>query len=360
VGKRATVVSEDMTEVEILFPFDFPYGAFPQDLTLYVDAQYDEKRPLLTLSWLTPDGREIEVASSQIGDSYTYHLAQDDSLRRRRDGQPPVQVLFADPAAETAVPLKGAYELRVTAFVFEEQADVDAEFVLYGQVHGLAGTDSRRRDLLVPLLWGMPIALAFGILAAVGTSVSSMVIAAVGTWFGGWVDTLIQRITEVNMVLPFLPVSIMVYTLYSKSFWVILGVTVLLSIFGNSIKNYRAIFLQVKESPYIEAAQTYGASEWRIVLRYLIPRIVPVLVPELVILVPGYVFLEATLAFLGVSDPVLPTWGKLIVEGLSRGIHTGEYHLVLEPLSLLFLVGFAFVLMGVALERIFQPRLRER
>jgi peptide/nickel transport system permease protein len=360
VSKRATVVSEGMTEIEILFPFDFSYGAFPQDVTVYVEAQYDEKRPLLTLSWLTPDGREIDVASSQIEESYTYHLSQDDKLRRRLDGQNPVHALFGDPAADSDVTLQGAYALGVTTFVFEEGADADAEFVLRGQVHGLAGTDSRRRDLLIPLLWGMPVALAFGILAAVGTSVSSMVIAAVGTWFGGWVDALVQRITEVNMILPFLPVSIMVYTLYSKNFWVILGVTVLLSIFGSAIKNYRAIFLQVKELPYVEAAQAYGASEWRIVLRYLIPRIVPVLVPQLVILVPGYVFLEATLAFLGVSDPVLPTWGKLIVEGLSQGIHAGHYHLFLEPLGLLLLVGFAFVLLGVALERIFQPRLRER
>ena len=162
------------------------------------------------------------------------------------------------------------------------------------------------------------------------------------------------------MILPFLPISLMVLTLYSKSFWAILGVTVLLSVFGNVIKNYRAIFLQVREEPYVEAARSYGAGDWRIVFRYLIPRIVPVLVPEVVMLVPSYVFLEATLAFLGMTDPVLPTWGKLMVEGLSHGIHAGHYHLFLEPLSLLFLVAFAFVLLGASLERIFQPRLRER
>jgi peptide/nickel transport system permease protein len=179
------------------------------------------------------------------------------------------------------------------------------------------------------------------------------VIAAVGTWFDGWVDALIQRITEVNMILPFLPVSIMIYVLYSKSFWVILGVTVLLSIFSSSIKNYRALFLQVREAPYIEAAQSYGASNGRIITRYLIPRIVSVLVPQMVIMVPSYVFLEASLAFLGVSDPVLPTWGKLIVNGFARGIYTANYHLVFEPLAFLMLVGFAFVMLGLSLKRIF-------
>jgi hypothetical protein len=95
-----------------------------------------------------------------------------------------------------------------------------------------------------------------------------MIIAAVGTWYGGWVDELIQRITEINLVLPFLSILVMVGTFYSRSIWVILGVTVLLSIFTGSIKSYRAIFLQVKESMYIEAARAYGASDFRIIFQY--------------------------------------------------------------------------------------------
>ena len=95
-------------------------------------------------------------------------------------------------------------------WVFEEGADAEGEFVLYGQVYGLAGTDHERRDLLVALLWGMPVALAFGLLAAVGTSVATVVIAGVGVWYGGWLDNLVQRVTEVNLILPFLPVSIMI------------------------------------------------------------------------------------------------------------------------------------------------------
>jgi peptide/nickel transport system permease protein len=359
VEKRVKQVSEDVTEVAVSFPYRFEYEEFPQDLSVYVDPTFEEKRPLVTLTWLTPDGREIDVASAQTSGSYAYHLSLDEVLPRKTGRNRPIHAILADPAIEEPTPLQGAYELRVKAFVFEEDADVEVEFVMYGRAHGLAGTDGRRRDLLVPLMWGMPVALAFGVLAAVGTSISSMVIAGIGTWFGGWVDALVQRVTEVNMILPFLPVSIMVYTLYSKSFWAILGVTVLLSIFGNAVKKYRAIFLQVREAPYVEAAKSYGAGDWRIIFRYLIPRIVPVLVPEVIMLVPSYVFLEATLAFLGMSDPVLPTWGKLIVEGLSHGIHAGHYHLFLEPLALLFLVAFAFVLLGTALERIFHPRLRK-
>ena len=203
-------------------------------------------------------------------------------------------------------------------------------------------------------------ALSFGIVAAVATSVSGMALAAAGAWLGGWFDRIVQLLTEVNLVLPFFPVALMVYILYSKSFWVLLGVTVLLSIFGASLKSYRATFLQFKEAPYVDAARAYGAGDLRIVIRYLIPRIIAVLVPRIVILIPGYVFLEATLGFLGVSDPTLPTWGKLVEGALSYGVYQDVYHLVLFPIGLLMLTGLAFALIAFALERAFEPRLRDR
>jgi peptide/nickel transport system permease protein len=139
-----------------------------------------------------------------------------------------------------------------------------------------------------------------------------------------------------------------------------LGATVLLSIFGAGIKTYRAVFLQVKESPYIEAARAYGASSPRIIFQYLVPRMIPLLIPQLVILIPSYVFLEASLAVLGLGDPVLPTWGKVINDAQSNGaLYQGLYYWVLEPAVLLMITGLAFALLGFALDRIFNPKLRE-
>jgi len=293
-----------------------------------------------------------------------YRLNQDSKLERRLQLPDNVQLhqgLFMDPESEELVALPGTYTLQVSASAFEPESDVDAEVVIYGQVHGLAGTDHRRRDITVALLWGTPIALAFGLLAAIGTSVTTLVIAAIGTWYGGWVDALIQRITEVNLILPVLPILIMVGTFYSKSLWVILGVIILLGIFGGGIKTYRAIFLQVKESPYIEAAQAYGATDARIIFSYLLPRIIPTLVPGLVTLVPAFVFLEAALSVLGLGDPVMPTWGKVISDARVNGaLYQGNYYWILQPSALLMLTGLAFSLLGFALDRIFNPRLRDR
>jgi len=88
------------------------------------------------------------------------------------------------------------------------------------------------------------------------------------------------------LILPVLPILIMIGTFYSRSIWLILGVVIVLNIFGAQIKTYRAVFIQVKDAPYIEAARAYGAGNWRIILLYLAPRVVPMLVPQLVVLIP--------------------------------------------------------------------------
>jgi peptide/nickel transport system permease protein len=134
----------------------------------------------------------------------------------------------------------------------------------------VGGTDHMQRDLAVGLL-RLPLA-RLGILGAIGTSLCAMTIAAIGVWYSGWVDDLVQRTTEVSMILPTLPIVLMVYLLFSKSIWVILAVVVLLNIFGGAIKNYRAAFLQIKNSAYIEAARTYGTSNWYMI-KYLVPHI---------------------------------------------------------------------------------------
>jgi peptide/nickel transport system permease protein len=287
-----------------------------------------------------------------------YRISEDARLRLELGGAPET-ILLADPQNPQEV-LRGRHHLVVKGLLFDEASELEFRLVVYGRAHGMAGTDHLRRDLMVPLLWGAPIAMAFGLLAAVGTTVTTLIIAAVGVWYGRRVDGLIQRITEVNMILPGLAILIMIGTLYSRSIWVILGVVILLGLFSAGIKTFRALFLQVKESPYIEAARAYGVSGLRMVLVYMIPRAIPVLVPQFVTLIPSFVFLEASLALLGLGDPVLPTWGKVIEDAHARGaLFTGHYYWVLQPAALLMLTGLGFAMLGFALDRVFNPRLRE-
>ena len=277
----------------------------------------------------------------------------------RQLGRVPHVGLLAAPGSDPPEVEPGRYRLMLDAVLFEEGGTIDAELVVYGRVHGVAGTDHRRRDLMVALMWGMPVALAFGLLAAVGTTVTTLVIAATGVWFGGWVDALIQRLTEVNMILPLLPILVMVGTLYSTSIWVMLGVVIALGIFSAGIKMYRAMLLPIRAAPYIEAARAYGAGNARIIMRYMIPRILPVLIPTFVTLIPTFVFLEASLALLGLGDPVLPTWGKVLNDAQAQSaLYHGYYYWVVAPAILLMFTGLGFAMLGFALDRIFNPRLR--
>ena len=351
----------EISDMTFALTYDYTYDEFPDDITIFFKSTYNEKKPHVNISLVTPDGEEIRIGSMSAESSFSYILSQDNVLFRRMGRVLPGHeaVMAVDPKDENSKALQGTYTFLFKVNLFEADSDVDAEVVLFGDVYGIAGTDHRRRDISIALLWGTPIALIFGLLAALGTSVSTMVIAAIGTWYGGWVDATIQRITEINLILPVLPILIMVGTFYSRSIWIILGVLIMLYIFGGGIKSYRAIFLQVKEAAYIEAAQAYGASGPRVISRYLIPRILPTLIPGLVTLIPAFVFTEAALTFLGLGDPILPTWGKVISDANVNGaLYQGMYWWVLEPALLLMVTGLAFSSFGFALDRIFNPKLR--
>lgn len=359
ISKVVTPGEKGVSEIDFSYSFEYNYDAYPQEMFLYLKSSYLEKNPFISIKMITPEGREIRISDFGVARTQTFRFTQETKLKRRLGGLDAMTGIFSVEGSDPPVPLKGTYTLIVDGLVFEENSDIDFEFVLHGQTFGIAGTDHQRRDLSVALLWGAPIAIAFGLIAAIGTSLLSMTFAAISAWFGGWVDSLIQRVTEVNMVLPFLAILIMVGTFYSTKIWTILGVTVLLSIFTGAVKTDRAIFLQVKESPYIEAAKAYGASNSRIIFRYMIPRIIPLLIPGLVSAIPAYVFLEASLAVLGLGDPVLPTWGKVINDAFANGaLYKGYYYWILEPAALLMITGLGFAMLGFALDRIFNPRLR--
>ncbi|MFC2095099.1 ABC transporter permease [Candidatus Bipolaricaulota bacterium] len=356
----AEAVSDSVWRETILLTFDYQALGFPSEVKFRYDMSVGPKRPLVTLTWIKPDGNQIVLLKSaepggesrlkidpveafeDVGwtASYIDSTRSGDGSRRRA--------------------LRGQYGLRIEALLFDEPTfSIDGEIVVYGGVHGVAGTDRTRRDLAIGLLWGTPIALMIGLIAAAGTTIFGFIAAAIGSWFGGWVDATIQRLTEVSMMIPFLPTILMVGMFYSSSIWVMLAVIIGFGLFSGSLKTYRAMFLQVSQSPYVEAARAYGASNMRIIFRYLIPRMIPALLPPLVLGIPRVVYLEASLALLGLSDPLLPTWGKVLSEA-RHALYMGHYHWVLSPAFMLLFTGTSFSMLGYALDRIFNPRLRDR
>jgi peptide/nickel transport system permease protein len=92
------------------------------------------------------------------------------------------------------------------------------------------------------------------------------------------------------------------------------------------------------------------------VFRYMIPRIMPVLIPQLIYLIPAFVFLEATLGMFNIRM-IYPTWGRIIYGALNYGLTYGSRFWVLQPLALVFLTGLAFAMVGFALDKILNPKL---
>lgn len=378
VIKVSVRAGENIKISRVEMRFRYGYDDFPSEVNLFLKSSYNTSPPQLTISWLKPDGTHIDLKKTTISRDDRFYISADTALstelnkiiERKLNKQPPYIIptttillgvedeSILNPS--TVKVLKGEYKLLIEGLLFEPNADFDAKLVVYGKVYGWAGTDHLRRDIGIALLWGTPVALLFGVSAAVSIALIQMSIGAVSAWFRGPVDMAMQRVTEIFLVLPFLPVLIMVSTLYKVNIWVILLIVIMLSSFGPGVKNYRALFLQLRESPYIEAARSYGAGDFRILVLHLIPRVLPTMVPSVVLSAADFVFLEAALAILGIGDPITPTWGKVIEDAFYAGaLFKGQYYWVLIPSALMASTSISFALIGFALDKIFNPRLKE-
>lgn len=366
-----TPLEDGMLVASFTLHFDYDYDDFPSEIIIFFNSSYSEK-PVVDIYWIRPGGEEIQLKKHTLRrpDDRLY-LSNDLGLELRLGNLVESRIgeklsftvtvekgLFMEYSRDLRV-LKGRYGIRFESMLGEGDV-LDAEVVIYGKVYGIAGTDHLRRPLIIGLLWGAPIAMSFGLTASILTTALSLIIGTISGWYGGKIDSIIQRITEINAILPFLPILILLTTFYKIDLFIILLSVIVLNIFSLGIKGTRVLVMQIKSYPYVEAAQVYGASNLRLILLYVIPKILPPVVPGMISSVPGFVFLEAGLSFLGLGDPFLPTWGKIINDANSNGaFYKGLYYWVLEPVLLLIFTSLAFALIGMAMEKMVNPKLKE-
>lgn len=378
--KAITPISgTNMSQYYLEMRFDYYYDEPPSEINLFLYSNFKEKGPTINIYWEKPDGKRMLLAKYQVRNTkdifyltinpeVNRHIIE--KLRRicnetRGKTVSSENFLFSreDESifnSDTRSVLKGRYKIYIEGNTYEKNSTLDVRLVIYGRIYGIAGTDDHRRNLLIGLLYGTPIDLSFGILAALITTFTQLIIATISGYYGGKTDSIIQRVTEIYMILPFLPFVIMIAMFYKINIWTLLIVVIILSLFGAGVKSIRALVMQIKEYPYIEAAKAYGASSFRIIFLYIIPKILPPIIPSLIISIPDYVFLEAALSYLGLGDPLLPTWGKIIYNAFDAdALYKGYYYWVLEPSFMLVLTAFVFAFIGFALDKIINPRLRE-
>ncbi len=399
----ANSTSQVYTLVQLKKTFNFQYDSFPSEITLYVTANFGNVSPLVSVFWDRPDGQEIhlfdDVPGIRAPQAITYSLSvpnfKDASYQTYAaleqwlinqnitnatewsnlfptssgfyTSPPEAQVILFSKLnhdmlnPNTAEVLKGNYTIRVQVIGFSATDDANAKAVVFGEVYGLAGTDDQRRDLLVALMWGAPVALAFGLAGALASVIIQTILGAIGGWYGGLIDEFVQRAADFYLIIPTLPILILIGLLYRPGILAILFILVVFGVVGATTKVVRSIVLQVREEQFIEAARSYGASRRRILFRYILPRTMPYTFALIALTVPAFIFLEASLSFLGLGDPILPTWGHVLGNAYDGGaLFYGKWWWILFPAAGIIFATVAFALLGYAFDKVLNPRLREQ
>jgi len=259
-------------------------------------------------------------------------------------------------------PLKGQYNFTILIKVPRgmEVNLTDFKVAMVGRTYGLLGTDQFGRPIAVGLLWGLRVALAIGISVAVTVVFVGIFIGVTSAYLGGWADEAIQRITEFMVTLPHLPMLILLSLTFGGRITLpqLVAFLVLFGWMGTS-KIARSMALQIKQQTYIEAARALGASTRRIVFKHMVPQLLPYAFAHIALSVPGAILAEAGLSFLGLTSQNMITWGHMLSDAHTNGATlNGYWWQVIPPGLAIAFVGLIFVLIGVSLDTVLNPRLK--
>jgi len=224
-------------------------------------------------------------------------------------------------------------------------------------IYGLMGTDVQGRDLWPALVYGLRWALIIGVTVAVISTLIGVMYGVISGYMGGYVDLIMTRIAQIVYSLPVLPLLIILTYFFGPNIWNIVWILIAFGWVG-IVFTVRSMVLQIKENLYVEAARAIGASSWRIIFRHIFPQILPYTFASIALSVPGAILAEAGLSFLGLGDPNIVTWGKILHSAQAAGATLkGAWWWVIPPGLGIAIVGMTFVFIGYALDRILNPRL---
>lgn len=361
----------------------------PKDIMVYLKGEYEsEKHPEMIIDLIRPDGKKLRLVSQTIRGKESngkYTISFDRSratvlggnqqrqkvyrfARQYEEGDLPdaseievSKTMFSkaqDGILTNSEPLNGEYEVKIS--VIGENTDIEDSRVVYtGRVYGLMGTDDNGRDISLGWVWGARYGLILGLAVATGTVVIGLFFGMTSAYYGGWVDEVMQRLNEIAMGIPTLPILVIIAVSWKQSIWAVILVMMLLYWRGIA-KVIRSRGLQIRQNTYVEAAEALGASGGGIIRSHMIPQMLPYAFAEGALMIPIAIIAAAGLNVLGLGDPNIVTWGKMLSQANSAGATIrGMWWWVLIPGLGITLLGFAFISAGMAVERVVNPKMKQ-
>jgi ABC-type dipeptide/oligopeptide/nickel transport system permease subunit len=222
----------------------------------------------------------------------------------------------------------------------------------------LLGTDALGRDVLARLLTGARVSLTVALSVLAITLPAGTLVGLIAAWNGGMIDAIAMRSADITFAFPELIVAILMAALIGPG---ILTIVISLAVVGwpGIARISRSLALSLKAEPFVDSAIVSATPVRRILLRHILPNIVPALIVRASVGIGFVIMAEATLSFLGlgVQEP-LPSWGGMIRDGLPA--LRSEPHLALAASAVLGLAIIGFNLLGDGLRDLLDPRIRER
>lgn len=269
------------------------------------------------------------------------------------------QVLKRRPSAAVGAIIVTLFMALAVAAPWFTPPSLHSEGAVYGRPstgHWL-GLDDTGTDMVQLLIRGARISLIVGVAAMV---ISMLVGGAVGVlagYFGGAVDTVLMRLTDYFLVIPYLPLMIVIAAIWGPSLGHIILVIGLLQ-WTWTARIVRAQVKSASQRLYVKRIRSLGASHRRIVVRHVLPQIAPLIIALAVLSTAYAIFSETALSFLGLGDPATVSWGTIIHRSFERtAISSGAWWVVVPPGLCVALVVIGCSLLGRALEDALNPRL---
>jgi peptide/nickel transport system permease protein len=224
--------------------------------------------------------------------------------------------------------------------------------------HWLLGLDDGGVDIMSQLITGARVSLEVGLAATAVAMLIGVGVGVVAGYFGGKPDIILMRITDYFLVIPDVPLMIVFAAVFGRS---ILNIIIIIGIiyWTSTARVLRAQVKSVRERVYVQRARSLGAGHWRLIWHHVLPQVTPLIVANVVLTVATAVFAETYISFLGLGDPTVPSWGRMIQNSLAGGaIFHNAWWAVIPPGLAVTVVILACTMVGQALEDSLNPRLR--